>query len=203
LTATEIEAKLQKIPNDWSHIAGAVGNALDYVSNSALSNYVHKSDLEFYSTSNAVQLAIQAAVNEASQNILNSVFPIGYILTTFDNRDYSDYLGFSWESITDTFLYADGKYTLGETGGEETHTLSSNEMPKHTHGEYLNCNFGGGTRTVAGEFIIESATYVNWSAAARNNINFGYAGPTGQTGDSQAHNNMPPFTAVRMWRRIS
>lgn len=134
--------------------------------------------------------------------MLNSVFPIGYVLTTFNSQDYSDYLGFQWEKLENTFLYADGTKAVGEVGGEENHTLNTDEIPWHTHSEYLNCNYGGGTRTIAAQFIIESSSYVSWQLAARNNINFGCAGETSGLGGSQAHNNMPPYTVVCMWQRI-
>lgn len=145
---------------------------------------------------------MQSQVDSAVSYVLTSVFPIGYVLTTFDDNDYTDYLGFKWEQISDRFLLASTSEP-GALGGEATHTLTPAEMPTHSHDTYLHCNYGGGTLTVAARFIIENGQYVSWSPGERSNINIGYAGPTGDKGSSQAHNNMPPYVTVRMWRRVA
>lgn len=146
---------------------------------------------------------MQSQVDAAVSYVLTSVFPIRYVLTTFDNNDYTDYLGFKWEQISDRFLLASTASEPGGLGGEATHTLTPAEMPSHSHDTFLHCNYGGGTQTVAGRFIIEGPQYVGWSSGNRSNINTGYAGPTGDSGSSQAHNNMPPYVTVRMWRRVA
>lgn len=71
--------------------------------------------------------------------------------------------------------------TLGETGGEKTHTLTVDEMPKHKH-EIPYVNQTQGT-AYAG---LKGATTLNWWSDS-------YMNPTG--GD-QPHNNLQPYITL-------
>ena len=76
-------------------------------------------------------------------NIVDLIFPVGSIVIKADNEDYSNWLGFTWErtlvgrvavGIDTTQTEFD---TIGETGGEKTHTLTTQEMPSHNHMEKI------------------------------------------------------------------
>lgn len=71
--------------------------------------------------------------------------------------------------------------TMGETGGEKTHTLTINEMPSHSH--KLNQPGSGG-----GNVLQFSAT-IN---EVYSSTNMG----TYDTGGGQAHNNLQPYQVV-------
>lgn len=70
---------------------------------------------------------------------------------------------------------------LAATGGEETHLLTTAEIPAHTHTQQT--DNGGGAVTVLGP----------GSAIVRNPLN---AGETASTGGGGVHNNMQPFLAL-------
>ena len=54
----------------------------------------------------------------------------------------------TWEQIKDAFLLAAGDdYIAGSTGGEATHTLTVDEMPKHSHNLPVDKNYGEATTT--------------------------------------------------------
>ena len=139
-----------------------------------------------------------SALNETIDALLQNIFPIGYILTTFNEQDYSGYLGMTWEKLENTFLYADGSKVLGTAGGAETHVLTEDEMPVHTHVHndwiqgYVHANYRDGFNT-----------YASPTQELNGGDRKALHGGTSSAGGSQPHNNMPPFTVVRMWRRIA
>ena len=98
----------------------------------------------------------------------------------------------TWEQIKDVFLLAAGdNYIAGSTGGEATHTLTVDEMPKHSHNLPVDKQYGEATTTERDRINLTSGI-------AYNN---GYA--SNDTGANQPHNNMPPYLTVYMWRRIA
>ena len=61
-------------------------------------------------------------------------FPIGYIYLSVSNVNPSTYFGGTWEQIKDVFLLSAGTtYAAGSTGGTSTVTLTTNQIPSHTH----------------------------------------------------------------------
>lgn len=123
-------------------------------------------------------------------------FPIGYIYLSTSKVNPGQFFGGTWEPIKDRFLLLAGDtYKGGQTGGEATHKLTTNEMPSHSHGagkydgQWMNngaMSFGAGTQAV----II-------------NNENHGYRIVTSNTGGNQAHENMPPYIVVYGWVKVS
>lgn len=127
------------------------------------------------------------------KTLLDWTKPIGSIYQSTDATDPSKLFGGTWEQIKDTFLLAAGAtYKAGATGGEATHTLTQNEMPKHNHIIYAP-NGGGPEEGAALGFPEVGSSNTWWAPASM----------TGQTGGSAAHNNMPPYYAVYTWRRTA
>lgn len=107
------------------------------------------------------------------------------------------YIG-TWEQIKDVFLLAAGdSYIAGSTGGEATHTLTVAELAKHSHDVIAN---GTGKRVGFNEGNADP-DYVRNDYTDTGNIGNQYV--TNEVGGNQAHNNMPPYLTVYMWRRIA
>ena len=137
-------------------------------------------------------------------SLWDQIYPVGSIYITVNATNPSVLFGGTWEQLKGKFLVgvdsSDTDFeTSGKTGGEKTHTLTVDEMPSHTHdmddavyGNYKNRlgirGDGGG-----GKNLVPTMTQTD-----------GYSKylPT-NTGGGQAHNNMPPYLAVYMWKRIS
>lgn len=123
-----------------------------------------------------------------SKKILNCIYPVGAIYMSTNSTNPKDLFGGTWEQIKDRFLLACGSaYSNGSTGGEETHTLTIDEMPSHTHSMYG----GDGQRN--------ADNGSDWGKQGVNVLSKEIA--TTFTGGSQPHNNMPPYLAVYMWKR--
>lgn len=121
-------------------------------------------------------------------------YPVGaiYISTTAESLEPANLFGGTWEQINDVFLLAAGTtYPPGSTGGEATHTLTIDEMPSHSH------NYLGTVAAQPGGSTYAGTVGYGSSATGGTPITPVYAG-----GDS-AHNNMPPYLTVYMWKRIA
>ena len=87
-------------------------------------------------------------------------------------------------------LASGNTYASGSTGGEARHTLTVNEMPSHRHTDGVD-GVNGLSAATPGQ--TSAVTY--WS-------NSGGRG-TGYTGGGQAHESMPPYIAVYVWKRTA
>lgn len=129
--------------------------------------------------------------------ILEAVYPVGSIYISVNSTSPQILFGGTWEAIQGKFLLASSStHKAGSTGGEETHTLTMGEMPEHTHPMYV--SNGGGDGSWApneGTYLVDSATDTQTTWWARLGMNY--------AGGGNAHNNMPPYLAVYMWKRTA
>lgn len=133
--------------------------------------------------------------NNAGYLKANDVYPVGSIVTFYDTADHSNFLGLTWTR------FAAGKMvvgynpsdtdfdTIGETGGEKTHTLTVEEIPKHNHN--------------LGQMYDGYRLTVGTSQPRGVYADYGQLVPTTETGGGQAHNNMPPYITAALWRRTA
>lgn len=121
--------------------------------------------------------------------LLNSIYPIGSIYMSVNSTNPENFIGGTWEKIQDKFLLASGStYSAGSTGGEATHKLTIDEMPKHNHNAYLS---GGSLASAAGRLLFETAAGQEFYNSIKS------------AGGDQPHNNMPPYLAVYVWKRTA
>ena len=117
-------------------------------------------------------------------------YPVGAIYLSVSEVNPAALFGGTWERIGGRFLLgADSTYAAGSTGGEASHTLTADEMPRHNH-EIDNLNASG-----------NATPYMTVQAQEKK----GYGGniQTMFAGGGKAHNNLPPYLAVYMWQRVS
>lgn len=123
-----------------------------------------------------------------------AAYPIGSIYMSLQPTNPGTLFGGTWEQIQDTFLLAAGStWAAGATGGEATHTLTVAEMPSHNH-MFLDSPRSFSERDITQSDII---CVNDWESS--NSVDYG----TSWTGGSGAHNNMPPYLAVYMWKRTA
>ena len=138
------------------------------------------------------------------QTIFDMIYPVGSIYMSVNSTSPATLFGGTWSQIKDKFLLACGDtYSNGATGGEATVTLTTQQMPSHSHdieystnggssytigkmgrsGTTMNQQYFGGTDTVAPSQIYQARIKAN--------------------GGGQAHNNMPPYLCVYIWQRTN
>ena len=82
-------------------------------------------------------------------------------------------------------------FVIGQMAGEENVTLTTGQLPQHTHTAHADAGTGG-QRSPAGNVWAASSAY-----AAGGSINTQLAaGALGNAGGSQPHDNMVPFLAI-------
>lgn len=125
-----------------------------------------------------------------SKSLLDRTYPVGSIYISTVSTNPKDLFGGTWEALGGRFLIgANGTYKAGATGGEATHKLSIAEMPSHNHDFWL--------PLLSNEGLTDCGEGNNWWRPT------GRETSTKWSGGNSAHNNMPPYLSVYMWKRTS
>ena len=137
--------------------------------------------------------------------IMLTLYPVGAVYISANSTSPASLLGGTWEQIHGRFLLASGSPNAntdnlfgaiiggwsansGSTGGQDYHTLTVDELPSHTHeSQYVKPEAGYAAAGMMG------STEANWWSSDYIRA----------TGGGQKHNNMPPYLAVNMWKRVS
>lgn len=126
------------------------------------------------------------------QSLLDYIYPVGSIYYSYSHVSPAEMFGGTWTRIENKFLWATTSGgTIGGTGGEQTHTLTVSEMPKHRH----SMNGLETDRLEGGYVAARSATF---SQQTDDGTTY-----TEYEGSGAAHNNMPPYIQVSAWRRTA
>ena len=133
---------------------------------------------------------LQSALD--AKTTLLAVWPIGSIYTSVTSANPSTLFGGNWEA------FGAGRVLIGldsadtdfdaveETGGAKTHTLTTAEMPSHTHTfTAFQTTSGTNNRTGGGALSVSASS------------------TTASTGGGGAHNNVQPYIVVYMFKRIA
>lgn len=134
----------------------------------------------------------QLFFKEAGASLFDLIYPVGAVYISMNNTSPATLFGGSWTKVEGKFLLGTSSaYPSGSSGGEETHTLSANEIPSHNHTFYL--QRGGSTG--------EKTALLEWANSSQ--VSGWQSWQTDDTGGGQAHNNMPPYLAVNIWYRTA
>lgn len=134
------------------------------------------------------------------QALINLIYPVGSIYISVNSTSPSTLFGGTWVQIQDTFLLSAGStYAGGSTGGEAQHQLTVAEMPSHTHDYYFDAN--SNIDWYIG--LVSGSVDSDHSAIASGPTGRGYTLKIRNAGGDTAHNNMPPYLTVYMWKRTA
>lgn len=149
-------------------------------------------------------------------SIIDIVYPVGSIYQAMSNTSPAEIFGGTWTQIK-TFLYG-GEDKIGKTGGAEKVTLYRRHTPSNC--AFIGTAYGAvGNMDDTGVYTTSDGT-ASWSLIGSNlstdkwwaatgstkgwywfNINEAY--PYYYYGGGQAHENMPPYTTIKIWQRIA
>lgn len=139
------------------------------------------------------------------------IYPVGSIYMSVNVTNPKELFGGTWERIRGRFLLgASNSYAAGSRGGEATHTLTDDEMP--THGNHLMQGSMYQELDDTESSYRSNTLYLSKNAlTSTGSINRGWKDwnggemyPAGKLkGGGQAHNNMPPYLAVYIWKRTA
>lgn len=130
--------------------------------------------------------------------IMLDLYPVGAVYISVNSASPASLFGGTWEQLKDRFLLGAGDtYVAGSAGGEAAHKLTVDEIATHDHDIGLT-EYSSGTTVEAWHLTLKESTYVTYSNDTKR-----YTAPTNESGGGVAHNNMPPYLAVYMWKRVS
>lgn len=141
-------------------------------------------------------------------SILQSVYPIGSIYISAISTNPATLFGFgTWSAfgagrVPVGFDAGQTEFNSAEkTGGAKTHTLTSNQMPSHTHTQNAHNHDIGQLWRVQNLPSGGDGVYVFAPTGATKT---GNTTATNQnTGGGTAHNNLQPYITVYMWKRTA
>lgn len=145
----------------------------------------------------AIKNDVTNEVTKQVNSLLNKIYHVGRIIETLDPDFNPNTIIGKWEP------FGGGRVTVGvdvnnpimneagKTFGENEHTLTIDEMPQHSHAQYVTAKTDP-TTGVRVDYNEDGA-----SGAFEQGIN------TGNTGGGQPHNNMQSSVSVYRWIRIS
>lgn len=140
-------------------------------------------------------------------NIFDLIYPVGSFYISWKSTNPGTLFGGTWEQIQGRFLLGrSSSYPVGSMGGEATHTLTVDEMPSHKghlssgivdNAPYEKGNYKGFLNSSA--MTAYSDIGRGWNVYAGNEMH-----PASEAvGGGQAHNNMPPYLSVYIWKRTA
>ena len=128
----------------------------------------------------------------------NAIYPVGSIyVSTSATFNPQTAWGGTWVKTAKgrCLIGANDTYPLGSTGGEETHYLTADEMPQHSHGIY-------GADSRSGNVTLPQPRFTYKDTGQTTSYVSGIMG-TELTGNNSPHNNMQPYLAVYIWERTA
>ena len=166
-----------------------------------------------------------------TDQILNLVYPVGSIYMSVNNVSQQTFIGGTWVAwgagrVPVSVDTTDSNFnTVEKTGGAETVTLTTSQMPSHTHTiteSFSGSNQQGYVGLVSGNSndmnpsgpfdqvgVSRSGVWGSGSGNRNNSLRFSYTTSgtvtctAASTGSGSSHNNLQPYITCYMWKRTA
>ena len=143
--------------------------------------------------------------------LLDLIYPVNSIFLSTENENPGNKLiGSTWELVSQGLFLAgvgtgtdrnEDEQTIEEENlgneGEYRHTLTEEELASHRHQIFARSLNTGQTNTTTRR----RAGFEDQKVESRTRD--GFIAETNDVGESQPHNNVPPYYGVYVWKRIS
>lgn len=176
-----------------------------------------KSQTEISKTIQNLEKAVAVVQNNGPDinEIIDTIYPIDSIYLSVNSANPNTLFGGTWVQLKDRFLLGAGDvYTNDNTGGSDQVTLNITQVPPHRHwissasrddGNGTGCGSNGqdyGVWSDAGGYtdydqLKVAGRYDSYTGGTGSTVNGRVSGNNGTT----AHDNMPPYLVVFMWKR--
>lgn len=161
-----------------------------------------------------------ASLTVAGKSLLDLVYPVGAVYMSLKSTSPATLFGGTWTAINGKFLLAtDSTHAVNTTGGSATHTLTTAQMPSHTHRVqgYVDAENVGHDHSIpnirtgqSGEYGAYTETW-GYGSGSRDlytdhtdiTHNHRVDITSQSTGSGTSFSLMPPYLAVYMWRRTA
>lgn len=121
--------------------------------------------------------------------VFNLIYPVGSIYMSVNSLSPDNLFGGTWVQIQGRFLLgASSTYGAGTTGGAATHTLTAAQIPQILSVGPVYQSSGASTG-----WALNTSQQKYSQTQIFNSTNTG----------GQAHNNMPPYLSVYIWKRTA
>ena len=150
-------------------------------------------------------------------NLVNLIYPVGSVYMTLDDafNPNTQWTGTTWVQQEGTVMRAGADGAAGTTGGSDTTTLATTNLPGHTHsfsattnstGDHTHSVYyqdsasgSGAQNTVAGSGSYDGTQ--STSASSIGDHSHTVSGTSGSTGSGTAFTNLPAYKDYAVWER--
>lgn len=160
------------------------------------------------------------------KSLLGDIYPVGSIYMSVKNTNPSTYFGGTWVAwgtgrVPVGVNTSDTNFsTVEKTGGASTVTLTTTQIPSHTHAKGTLATASGGAHTHniqnqktnwgtgSGNYAIIDATsgytaVTNKATTSAGSHSHTISGSTAATGGGGSHTNLQPYITCYMWKRTA
>ncbi len=207
-----------------SEIDGKVETINSSISSEASTRASEDASLSSDISSEATARENADALKLNTADLLDKVYPVGSIYMSLNSVSPASFIGGTWQRLASRFLYGGSElkeYTTADQNGASSVTLTTANMPAHTHTrgtmditgsvKYILTDRESSQYTCSGAFsTIDAPRARSWSGTTGDELrgfsfkaSDNWSGATSSVGSGAAFSILPPYQLVNIWYRTA
>ena len=149
-----------------------------------------------------VSVSANVSASTFGADIINLIYPVGAIYISHVSTNPGTYLtGTTWEvhGAGRTIQGVGGSYTVGQTGGSKTHTLTEAQLPSHNHNRATWADYNENSN----QWTTFNTGNYRGIPIRRGGGQANYYRGSGNAGSSSAHSILQPYVVNYVWIRTA